>query len=248
MSNASTNANPESGFTLVETLAALAIVGLLMASLAGGLQLVAASRDRLVLSMDNQDGLLRGLHIVRRDIAAMQRLHWPGEQLREVRFQGTADALAMVTLEPPYPTAPGPYYVRYEIGAGGRGALLVRDRAPFELQRAGFASVRFADRVALIDGPYRLRFSYGEGQEQSSITWHAAWPYLDRMPDFVRLEVMNVADGTRAIPALVVAPDAQAERACVAAQSPDCSLQLPAGKARAQVQPGPGAAGGRNGG
>jgi general secretion pathway protein J len=97
-----------------------------------------------------------------------------------------------------------------------------------------------ANRVPLLAGPYVYRFAYGSiaAAKQS---WSADWMPADRLPDLIRLHVLD-RDGAPAFgPPMIVRLRADAELDCVAPQSGLCSArtdgQLQAVAANAAPQP-----------
>ncbi len=62
------------------------------------------------------DMLSRAFDILRRDLAGLQRIS-DGQWLHAMRFifTGSDKRLSLITLEPPYLTTAGPYFVDYSV-------------------------------------------------------------------------------------------------------------------------------------
>ena len=108
----------ERGFTLIELLVSLTILSMILGLLAGSLAVIAKNWDANTKRIDTLDMVSRAADILRRDVAGLQRVVSSGRVPRFV-FTGSADALAFVTFEPPYPSKAGAYFVSYSVRANG---------------------------------------------------------------------------------------------------------------------------------
>ena len=59
--------------------------------------------------------LSRAFDILRRDLAGLQRVATADSGAMRYLFTGSDRKLSLVTLEPPYPTTAGPYFVEYSV-------------------------------------------------------------------------------------------------------------------------------------
>lgn len=212
----------QSGVTLVEIVVALAVIGLTLAVAASGMRLLAHSGDRGADLIARHDILSRGIDVLRRDIERLQRAVWKRGDTAEFVFRGEATRLALVAVEPPFPTEAGPYLIAYSIRQRRDGAVLTRDRAPFPVPVADWDRLSTADSVAVIEGPYRLRFQYldrREGRER----WLSQWSDPDRLPALVALEVTGLADRGSPMPPVVFRPRIDAELGCTKDESSLCT-------------------------
>ncbi len=204
----------QSGVTLIELVVALAVVALTLAIAANGLMLLARSGDRGAQVVARHDVLSRGIDVLRRDIERLERALWKRGDNAEFVFRGDAAGLTFVVVEPPFPTEAGPYFVVYAIQQRRDGATLTRARTPVRASAADLQRLSADEEVAVIEGPYRLRFLYldrKEGREQ----WLAQWSDRYRLPDLIGLEVSGLTDGRGAMPPIVFRPRIDAERGCV---------------------------------
>ena len=89
-------ARPDAGFTLLEVLAALVVLGFLMAGLSGGVRLGLRAWDQQERAVAGHGDLDAADRAVRRLIAGI----YPGTPTRTSMVDGTAGRLAMVTALP----------------------------------------------------------------------------------------------------------------------------------------------------
>lgn len=206
--------DPQSGVTLVEIVVALAVVALTLGIAAGGLRLLGRSGERGAAVVARHDVLSRGIDVLRRDIERLERVVWKHGDTPEFVFDGDADRLTFVAIEPAFPTEAGPYFLIYAVRQRPDGAVLTRERAPYRASVPDIRRLAGPDPVAIIEGPYRLRFLYLERKEGRQ-RWLPQWSDPQRLPELISLEVSGLAEGSAPMPPLVFRPRADAERSCV---------------------------------
>lgn len=235
----------ERGFTLIEFLIAITIAGFILASLATATRVFGRSWIANTESLLRQDMFLRGLDIVARDVQGMQRLRidngrddgnraatTTGTEPRKTRgdayiFAGTAARMELVVVEPPYPTRPGLFFVRYSVVPERDGFALLRERAPYDpraLSGDRREKIAYRDGVILLEGRYRFSFSYASAG-RDDLVWSQTWSEPEDMPKMVRLEVMNLDSGRPVIPPLALRPRIDAEHDCIKPKSQKCSVK-----------------------
>jgi len=197
----------QAGFTLIEVVVALAIFGLVMAALAGGLGFsLKASRagERRtddMLAVARLDGLLR------HDLERALRLHTASGIAAPLDFAGGTKSLQFTVAAPSYPTAAGLYQVRFAVLASAEGEMLsYRRRAA-----AGTPVPADADERprALIEGAVRMSFAYFDGN-----AWRGSWRDAKSLPRLVRLRIANGTSGGPLWPDIIVGPAAEADPEC----------------------------------
>jgi prepilin-type N-terminal cleavage/methylation domain-containing protein len=210
----------ESGITLIEVLVALAITALALAIAGGSFRLLARSGDRGAALIARHEVLSRGLDVLRRDIERLERVAWKRGESAEFVFRGDAGRLAFVVVEPPFPAEAGPYFVLYKIEQRRDGAVLTRERAPFQPSAADLVGLKTADSAAVLEGPFRLRFVYLERKEGRE-RWVTEWSNLSRIPEIMGLELSGLTgEPTR----IVFRPRIDAERSCVQEGADSCTV------------------------
>lgn len=203
----------QSGFTLIELLVSLTILASILGLLGGGLRVLAHNTDRNSDRIQTTDMLARAFDILKRDVSGLQRVPILVSRKPRYIFTGTATRLSFVTIEPPYPTPEGPYFVEYAIVRTGSRAELVRSRAPFERGMVAFPGATPANQVALIDGLVNYRFRYASSTDKG-LVWSDHWSFPTRLPQLVRLEVTDLT-GQPVSPAFVATVRADAEIDCL---------------------------------
>ncbi len=213
----------QSGVTLIEIVVALAVVALTLGIAAGGLRLLGRSGERGAAVVARHEGLSRGIDVLRRDIERLERVVWKRGDTPELVFHGDAARLAFVAIEPSFPTEAGPYFLIYAVQQRRDGAVLTRERAPYRTSVPDIRRLAGSDSVAVIEGPYRLRFLYLERREGRQ-RWLPQWSDPHRLPELVSLEVSGLTEGRAPMPPLVFRPRVDAERSCVKEDDGACTV------------------------
>jgi len=184
----------EGGFTLIETLVALALMGLVLSALAN-------------ITTQWLPNWNRGLDRIQRS------------EMIGITLQRIADDLADALPVPASTSDMGPFFTGSEQSITFVRAALGPNAGP-ELDvvhlgettdKAGLATVRsrtqfrpvppnasasnlfhFAEPVVLLRAPYRLSFAYaGEDDEE----WQSSWRDLSKLPSRIRLTVRDASNG-----------------------------------------------------
>jgi general secretion pathway protein J len=191
------------------------------------MRLVSGSGERGAELIARHDVLSRGIDVLRRDIERLERVVrmriTPDGAAGEFVFRGDADGLTLVAVEPAFPSEPGPYFVVYAIRQGRDGAVLTRGRAPFRASAPDLRRLDAGDSVAVLEGPYRLRFLYLDSRRERE-RWLPHWSDPLRLPDLIGLEISPLAKGMAAMPPIVFRPRIDAERSCIGEGAGACTI------------------------
>ena len=221
----SSTAYGQAGFTLIELLVSLTMLGIILALVTNALQVVSKGWDAHARQIEDLDMISRAADILQRDAGALQRVvSLPGKPNARFIFTGDTNRLSFIALEPPYPTEPGPYFIDYSIVPDKNGFDLVRGRAPFEVGMSSYPGATTANRVPLLEGPYDYRFAYAD-RENGALKWYARWPFDQRLPALIRLDIANIRSRQPASRPIVAAVRADAELGCISAESGPCSIE-----------------------
>jgi general secretion pathway protein J len=166
----------------------------------------------------------RAFDIFDRDVSGLRRLIRNVDGNRRFVFTGTEGRLSFVTIEPPYPTAAGPYFVDYSIMRNGSGMSLIRARAPYQGKMYEFPGATPANQVPLLEGPFKYRFSYAQKGAHGG-AWLTTWRKPNRLPDLIRLEIVDARTGEDAAQPFVAAIRTDAELGCLTEGSDSCSAR-----------------------
>ena len=212
------------GFTVVELLVAMTVLGLVMVLILQSMSYATTTRERMLARSDAVQAEVLARALLRREVARAQPLQWRERDQAKPGFVGTADRLRLATVTPPY--AAGTAWRLWEFALEPlpeeRRQLVVR-RALLDHSAPGFAPLeRAPQRVLLvIDAPVQFQY-YGRDDATRPATWLDRWGAPGRMPQAVRL----VDPAGRGVwPELLVAPRVELSALCassVAAEGSEC--------------------------
>jgi general secretion pathway protein J len=214
----------EAGFTLIELLVSLTILAVILGLASAALRVIAKDWEANTARIETLDMVARAGDILRRDVAGLQRIVAGSGQAAGYVFHGTEMNLSFVTLEPPYPSAAGAYFVDYSVVPNGPGADLIRARARYQREDGTFPGATPANRVPLVQGRYRYHFSYADKTSKAA-EWRPTWSNPTRLPTLIRLQLFDLAHDTPLAPPFVVAVKADAELSCLDEKANLCSAR-----------------------
>lgn len=190
----------QAGFTLLELLVALALIGLMAILLTGGLRFGArvweTSRDHTEAINDVAvvRGFVRERALAIRPVRAQNR-----EAGNKSPFSGDRHSLRFVTLMPSYVSRGGLYYVALSMGHGKEGLWL--SWWPFGGRRDGPGS----GKRELLEGAKGMEVSYfGNPDRRRELTWLEDWPEGRALPLLISIKVSFPAGDPRIWPELIV--------------------------------------------
>ena len=187
------------GFTLMEVLAALAVLGLLLAGLAQGVQFGLRAWD-----LQARDVAWRNdIEAADRTIRLLIRRVRSGAEVRDRPVVvGGPQGCELVTLLPPHATDPaGPVAARLDVDAAGR---LVLRWLP--MPHAAWTGPPPRPREAvLLDRVARVEFAYWKDQPGGGGAWQRAWSEPEA-PSLVRVRIVFPRGDARRWPDIVAAP------------------------------------------
>ena len=195
----------DAGFTLVELLVTLALVGLLTAALFGGLRFGARATDRATTVTEHSSQLALAYGFLRAQLGNVQP--FPAEadpKDQEIIFDGASDQIDAVTTAPSRLAVGGFFRLRLAAAQDGElWRLIAQWQSP---PRRGEGSLETVlEPVVLLDRLRAIRFAYfGATDPADPADWHDSWQAVTILPKMIRLRV-QFADGRRA-PDLTVAP------------------------------------------
>lgn len=204
---------PARGFTLLEVLVALTVMGLMFAVLTGGLRLGGRYQARARQTIERTAEFQTTQRLFRRLLTRAYPLaHEAGDELRFV-FGGSRASVRFVALMAAYPGQPGPQLFVFELSEND-GLLL--SRRPYLAGDDPFDDSYFDEDIVLVEGPISGRFSYFEPDiEGTGGLWRDDWTDGGSFPGLVRLSVTRTGDADDPWPDLVVPVAIGMDLACM---------------------------------
>jgi general secretion pathway protein J len=203
----------ERGFTLLELLAAITLLGLLMAVLFGGLRLGTRVWETADARLDSSVRLQIVQDFIRQRLAETLPLEAVPPELAEVGaseplFLGTVETVRFASLLPENLGA-GIYLMELELAESGHADgsnNLVLSWRPFEPPDQTAEEVEPEERV-LIENIEAVELSYfGTIDPAQPPDWWQAWENQPELPGLIRLQVRFAENDERRWPELIVRP------------------------------------------
>jgi general secretion pathway protein J len=212
------------GFTLIEALLSIALMGLVLAALALLTAQWFPNWNRGFRRVQQTELMGLGIERAVADLSAAEFIS-PNGQTKHPLFEGSELSVIFVRSALGPNTTPGLDIIRLNEMPTERGLALVRTRAKFTPLEPGAqvgSQVAFSDPVVLTQGPFRLSFSYAGADRGWQPTWHDA----TQLPRAVRLTVRSTVTGqivmvSTAMPVHVTSP-----AACAIGSARDCLDRL----------------------
>ncbi|MBU0592638.1 MAG: prepilin-type N-terminal cleavage/methylation domain-containing protein [Gammaproteobacteria bacterium] len=200
----------ESGFTLLELLIGLALLGLILALMFGGLRLGIKSWDAGSVASDEGARIRVFEGFIRRQLNEVYPYFWKPADSQTLAFLGAPDVIHYVGFLPGGGgRRNGFYLLSLAVERKDRIQRLVLKSLPLSPETRDFSGMQGAEKTVLASGSIaegveELVFGYfGAETEQSEPKWLTRWDDTKRLPQLVRLQV-KLATGQE-WPELVVA-------------------------------------------
>ena len=204
----------ERGFTLIETLVALALTGLVLSALAGITGQWLPNWNRGIIRVQRAERLATGLERIVADLSVAEQMTVNGDAKAPL-FDGAELSVTFLRSALGPSTRPGLEFIRFIEKADAQGLALVRERAPFQPMPTD-GQIRFVDQVVLIRAPFRLTFAYAGPDRQ----WQPTWQGQAQLPDRIRITVRDGATGQVLAVSAAAIPHITAPAECARAKNP----------------------------
>ena len=211
---------PVRGFTLLETLVGLTLLGVMLILIYSALNISLRSWDtgeKRVAEASHQRVVQSFL---RRELSQLFPVRWRGITESKIAFEGAKDELRFVTMLTLGAAVReggmqwGHLYVADKESPGGEpGRTLFIKRSAFDLQAKDWDGLDAAKPIPLIDGVKSFEIGYfGAENETAEPQWTSEWTNPLRMPQLIKI-TLQVNNG-RDVPPLVVSLRLGEEAGC----------------------------------
>jgi len=189
------------GFTLIETLAALAVGSVVIIATAALIRNVSLNFDRGARSVSETERIALAVERLAADFASARFVtrataggpalafsadRADGEQPVRIMFVANAEVQS---------GRPGEEIVSLAVERNGEAMRLVRRRAAWSGSRMRFEDASFGDDVVLIDGRLDIGFLFARSAAGGGLVWTSDWVGEASLPRFVRLVLRDPASG-----------------------------------------------------
>jgi prepilin-type N-terminal cleavage/methylation domain-containing protein len=229
------------GFTLIETVAALAIASVVIFAMAALLHNIALSFDRGTNRVTAGERLAVAAERLATDIGAAEFVVQKSPNGIAAAFAGGPRRVVFVGVagdDGPRQAGElqyGQQVVSLSVEASGNIDRIVRRRGAWPGPRTPFLSVALRDEVVLLEGTFDAKLAFARAAPDGALSWVDSWSGEATLPRLVRLTVRDRATGGDLLGGGEFAIRADASPICAAADAgKECLSGTDAGAAAAQ--------------
>ena len=206
----------QAGFTLIEMVVAMALLGTMMLLLYSGLTIGLRGWDAADVSGRRTADRRIAENFLRREIAETFPMRFKDAMVLKLAFEGKEDSLRFASARPAGISAAGLSLVGLSIenDDAKRTRSLVMRRAMPDDEAKDFAPLDRGERTVLFEGLEGVQFEYfGAESDFTDPEWTQEWEHAGRIPQLIRVR-MRGADGTE-FPEMVVKLMLSEEAGCL---------------------------------
>ena len=185
----------ERGFTLIELVVAMALLGVMILLLYSGLSFSVRSWDAGDVNGRRTADRRIGENFLRREISELFPMRWKEPNVVKFAFEGERDHLRFVSSRPAGIAQGGLSLVSLEVldeGGGSRKRNLVMRRAMPDEDQKSFAPLEKAEATVMIAGVQGVTFEYfGSENDFTPPQWSDTWKPANRVPEAIRLRIVG---------------------------------------------------------
>ena len=204
------------GFTLVELVIALSILGVLSLLLVNGLRLATRTWDAVEQRTTEAHQGHLSVIFLQRQIELAQPLRLSRDaSAKQITFVGQQHALRFVAPLPGHLGAGGMYWFALSLADSSAGKRLVLAYWLFQREDWERFGAADAEQAVLMEGLKNLQFEYLEpATSEAPARWTSDWEPQDRLPRLIRVQITHVSESGGPWHEFLVAPK-------LAANAPD---------------------------
>jgi general secretion pathway protein J len=185
----------ERGFTLIELVVAMALLGTMMLLLYSGLSFSVRSWDAGDVNGRRTADRRIGENFLRRELSELFPMRWKEPTVVKFAFEGEKDHLRFVSSRPAGIAQGGLSLVSLEVqdegGASRKRNLVMRRAMPDEEQKS-FAPLDKAEPTVMIAGVQGVTFEYfGAENDFTPPQWSDTWKPANRIPEAIRVRIVG---------------------------------------------------------
>ena len=206
----------QSGFTLLEVIVAMVLVGAIMLLLYSGLTFALRAWDAGDVNGRRTAERLLGENFLRRELSELFPMRWKDPTQVKMAFEGGPQRLRFVSSRAPGLQAGGLSLVGLEVeeNSATRTRDLMMVRAMPDDTAADFGPLERGERHLILAGIDAVSFAYyGSENEFNDPKWHDTWEFPARIPQVIRVRA-RTADGS-ILPELLVRVALGEEAGCL---------------------------------
>lgn len=181
----------EGGFTLIEAIVALALMGLVLSALASITAQWLPNWNRGVGRIQRDEAIDIALQRIAADLAAAEYVP-ANRDTRRPMFDGSELSITFVRTALGPNAGPGLDVVHLGETTDRHEFVTVRSRtrfAPLPVGSTLSEQLHFGDPVVLLQAPFRLSFAYA-GPDRA---WKSSWHDAERLPAMIKLTIRDAA-------------------------------------------------------
>ena len=186
---------PQRGFTLIELVVAMALLGTMMLLLYSGLSFSVRSWDAGDVNGRRTADRRIGENFLRREISELFPMRWKEPNVVKFAFEGEKDHLRFVSSRPAGIAQGGLSLVSLEVldeGGGSRKRNLVMRRAMPDEEQKSFAPLDKAEATVMIAGVQGVTFEYfGAENDFTPPQWTDTWKPTQKIPEAIRMRIVG---------------------------------------------------------
>jgi general secretion pathway protein J len=206
----------ERGFTLIEMVVAMTLLGTMMVLLYSGLSFALRSWDASEVNGRQVADRRLGENFLRREITELFPMRWKDPGRLRFAFEGATQHLRFVSSRPAGVSMGGLSLVGIDVEPGDkpRSRNLVMRRTMVDSEATDFSALEKAEKSILMPDVESVDFAYfGAENDFTEPTWVDAWSYPSRIPQMIRMR-MKGSDG-HALPEVVLRVMVGEEAGCL---------------------------------